>query len=120
MEEKVEYSSTIGDDYIEYKVTKSCSQFEFFIPKHEFDLYIVHNNHKRCGLDVKEEILSRDDLWESEEAKQRAVETNEMWTMIWGVVNSVNRKIEDKSIAAPTLNELLFFYYKNKDKIRNA
>jgi len=76
-------------------------------PEHACSLQLTHNDH----LDVYETAetwlvhANRDELydWKNEEQKQRAIETNEIWTLHW----YPNTPIGFNSVAAPTLQELL-------------
>lgn len=73
------------------------------LPKHECQLSIVHNEHK-SNYETVEQWLEDDFFqWDSEEAKQRAIETDEVWTIQW----YPNTPIGSHAIAAPTLEEAL-------------
>ncbi|WP_020474177.1 hypothetical protein [Zavarzinella formosa] len=57
-------------------------------PKHAASLHLEHNTHKAYYLTVKQSIEQhdhgfRDDDWVSEEQKQKAISTNECWTLQW-------------------------------------
>jgi len=57
-------------------------------PRHEASLHLTHNDHKSCYLTVAQAVESgdhgyKDDDWVSEEQKQKAIETNECWTLHW-------------------------------------
>lgn len=56
-------------------------------PKHEASLHLTHNQHKAYYRTVAEAIDDGDhgyvDDWVSEEQKQKAIETNECWTLQW-------------------------------------
>ena len=57
-------------------------------PKHEASLHLTHNQHKAYYKTVAEEIADdghgyRDYCWVSEEQKQKAIETNECWSLQW-------------------------------------
>jgi len=58
------------------------------LPAHKASLDIHHNNHLSCYLTVQEAIDDeweefKEDVWVSEEEKQRAIETNECWSLQW-------------------------------------
>lgn len=76
------------------------------LPKHECGLYLEHNPHK----DVYEtlEAFYLGDRWPSfvsEEAKQRSIDTNEIWTLRWYPLTPVGFYL----VAAPSLEECLQF-----------
>jgi hypothetical protein len=57
-------------------------------PKHEAALWLTHNQHKNYYQTVKESIAQeehgyQDDCWISDEQKQKAIDTNECWTIQW-------------------------------------
>lgn len=57
-------------------------------PRHAASLHLTHNNHKSCYQTVAESIEQgdhgySDDCWVSEEQKQKAIDTNECWTLQW-------------------------------------
>lgn len=57
-------------------------------PKHEASLHLEHNPHKAYYLTVQQSINDgdhgfRDDCWVSEEQKQKAIATNDCWTLQW-------------------------------------
>lgn len=55
-------------------------------PKHEASLHLTHNDHKSYYLTVKQAIEQEDhgySDWVSEEEKQKAIETNDCWTLQW-------------------------------------
>lgn len=57
-------------------------------PKHEASLHLTHNDHKSYYMTV-EQCIQEDyhgyskDSWTSEEQKQKAIKTNECWTLQW-------------------------------------
>lgn len=78
------------------------------LPEHKCGLYITHNEHKNYYLSVEEYIA--DDIsqrcdWLNEEAKAKAIATNEVWTLQW----YPNTPVGFNCVAAPTLEELLDF-----------
>lgn len=57
-------------------------------PSHAIALYLTHNEHKTCYATVRDEINNErhgytDDCWISPEQRQKAIESNECWTMQW-------------------------------------
>lgn len=55
-------------------------------PKHEVSLHLTHNEHKSYYRTVAEAIADDDhgyNDWVSEDQKQKAIETNECWTLQW-------------------------------------
>lgn len=57
-------------------------------PRHDASLSLTHNQHKDYYLTVAQSIAERehgytDDCWVSDEQKQKAVATNECWTLQW-------------------------------------
>lgn len=70
-------------------------------------MYVSHNEHKDYHQSVAE--WAEDDpggsrfQWENDEAKQRAIETGEAWTMQW----YPETPIGFYAVAAPTFEELI-------------
>lgn len=57
-------------------------------PRHEASLSLTHNEHKSYYRTVAESIDDgdfgyKDDDWVSEEQKQKAIATNECWSLQW-------------------------------------
>ena len=57
-------------------------------PKHEASLHLTHNEHKSYYRTVAQSIEDDDhgyqgDCWVSPEQKQKAIDTNECWTLQW-------------------------------------
>ena len=57
-------------------------------PKHEASLHLTHNEHKACYMTVQQSIDAGDHgyaagSWISEEQKQKAIASNECWTLQW-------------------------------------
>lgn len=80
------------------------------LPRH-ISLTIEHNDHRTNFESVEIYLLTRGDHgpdFESEEAKQRSIETNDLWTIQW-FPDTPNGSIY---LAAPTLDELLVFALK--------
>ena len=73
-------------------------------PRHEAGLSLNHNDHKNIYQPAAEWIAENDWCdWKDEDAKQRAVATNEIWTLQW----YPNTPVGFIALAAPTLQELL-------------
>jgi hypothetical protein len=80
------------------------------LPSHPYGLTLNHNDHKSDYLTVADLVADWEEQscapdWPSEEAKERAVATNEIWTLRWYPYTPVGQLY----IAAPTLEELLTF-----------
>lgn len=75
------------------------------LPDHKCALYLGHNDHRNVYETVEQWLDDRDDLygWPSAEAMQRAIATDEVWTLQW----YPDTPIGFHAIAAPTLGELL-------------
>lgn len=80
------------------------------LPEHKCGLYLKHNQHRDVyqsavdwckDNDADNGVAAYD--FASEEAKQRAIATDEIWTLQW----YPNTPICCHMIAAPTLDELL-------------
>lgn len=57
-------------------------------PPHKASLTLTHNGHLDVYATVADEIRDeghgyRDEDWVSEEQKQKAIDTNECWTLQW-------------------------------------
>lgn len=57
-------------------------------PKHEASMCLTHNEHKAYYRTVDEAIREEDhgythDCWVSPEQRQKAIDTNECWTLQW-------------------------------------
>ena len=82
------------------------------LPEHKCGLTLEHNDCRNVYMTVRKMIeewqdTTMEDLyqWESDEHKQRAIDTNEIWTLQWYPDNPVGFF----AIAAPTLDELLAY-----------
>lgn len=82
------------------------------LPRHKAGLKIEHNPHHADYVTVAGWIEARhlisDDSepdWPSPEARQRAIDTNDVWVMLWYPDTLVGHM----EAAAPTLAELLAF-----------
>ena len=79
------------------------------LPKHEAGLSIHHNDHKTCYqtvLQLSEEQTSDD--WISDEEWATAIETNEMWELMW----YQNTPVAYRHVRASSLQAILD-YFKN-------
>lgn len=57
-------------------------------PKHEASLYLTHNEHKSNYQTVQKAIDAgdhgyEDDCWVSPEQRQKAIDTNDCWSLQW-------------------------------------
>lgn len=76
------------------------------LPAHDCELTLTHNSHKsyyETAAQWLESLSAEMYDWKDEDAKRRAIETNEIWTLQW----YPNTPIGFHSVAAPTLRELL-------------
>ena len=73
-------------------------------PKHNCGLHLNHNDHKNVYEKAEQWIVDNDWCdWENEEAKQRAIDTDEIWTLQW----YPDTPVGFCALAAPTFEELL-------------
>lgn len=83
------------------------------LPKHEGELILSHNEHKSNYQTVKQEIeedlVQVNDRWISEEEKQKAIETNELWCLQWYPHTPVGFHV----VYASQLLPLIDYVYKN-------
>lgn len=78
------------------------------LPEHARGLTLEHNIHKNYYQTVVEHLADLNgDLydWPSDEEKQRAIDTNELWTLQW----YPKTPIGFNAVAAATLEALLEF-----------
>jgi hypothetical protein len=77
------------------------------LPKHECGLYLTHNEHRDYYETPEEWIAANSNRldWESEEHKQRAIDTDQVWVLHW----YPNTPVGFNCVAAPTIEELLAF-----------
>ena len=79
-------------------------------PKHECSLTLQHNAHKDYYQTVADYIEGNEwFVWISDEAKQQALDTNEIWTLHWYPATPIG----SYAMAAATLQELLDFVNSN-------
>lgn len=74
------------------------------LPKHKCALHLEHNVH-RSVYETVEQWCQENEIfeWKDEESKQRAIATDEVWTLQWYPETPVGFC----AVAAPTLEELL-------------
>lgn len=74
-------------------------------PKHTASMHITHNDHKSNYQSLDEYLTDNSELFtlESEEARARAVATDEIWVLQWYPDSPVGFCI----VAAPTFEEAL-------------
>ena len=74
------------------------------IPEQKSGSSFKHNEHQFAYKDLRQWIADNDlYVWENNEAKQRAINSNEMWTLFRYPTNLV----AETAKAAPTFDELL-------------
>jgi len=105
----------VANEPIEIKdCTANCSEsikaVVMCFPTHKTSMTIQHNDHKSVYISVSDWI-KEDDMcdWESEEEKQRAIDSDELWTIQWYPKTPVSFC----AVAASTLESALAFI--NKD-----
>lgn len=79
-------------------------------PAHKAGLIMEHNPHLNVYESASEWIRNQEERgcsaeWKCEEAKGRAIATNEIWTLQWYPETPIGFNI----VAAPTFEELLDF-----------
>lgn len=73
-------------------------------PAHKAGMTLEHNDHKNVYEKASDWIADNEWCeWESESAKQQAIETDEIWTLRWYPETPVGFC----AVAAPTLPDLL-------------
>lgn len=73
-------------------------------PAHKAGLSLEHNQHKNAYENAEQWIADNEWCdWESEESKQKAIDTNEIWTLQW----YPDTPVGFYAVAAPTLDDLL-------------
>lgn len=86
----------------------ACSALLALLPKHKYGLFLTHNEHRdyyEKADDYIREGCERpaQTVWKDDEAKQRAIATDEIWELQW----YPDTPIGFYHVAAPTLHELL-------------
>lgn len=79
-------------------------------PSHKCGLYLEHNRHRDLYQTARDWITEEETRevfpdWKDEAAKQKAIDTDEVWTLQW----YPNTPIGFNFVAAPTLEELLAY-----------
>lgn len=79
-------------------------------PEHKCGLFLKHNVHRDYYQSAADWCKEQDERgeggmyeWESDEAKARAIATDEIWTLQW----YPNTPVGFNAVASPTLPELL-------------
>lgn len=78
------------------------------LPPHKCGLYLTHNEHRDVYEQLADWLEHRamggaEPDWESPEARQRAIDTDECWVLHW----CPNSPVGFNEVAAPTLEECL-------------
>ena len=74
------------------------------LPKHSRGLFLTHNEYTQEHQEPGEWIANQDVFeWKDDAAKQRAIDTREVWTLQWYPDTTVGFY----AVAAPTLDDLL-------------
>lgn len=82
------------------------------LPKHKASLHLQHNDHKNYYENLENWIRDNDWCdWENDEAKRRAIETDECWTLQWYPETPVGFC----AVAAPSLEECLALANRHAD-----
>lgn len=76
---------------------------KYILPEHKCSLTISHNQHRDYYQPIEEYIEESGDEFETEEAKRRSIETDEIWVIQW----YPNTPIGSYTVIAPTLEEAL-------------
>jgi hypothetical protein len=84
-------------------------------PEHKASMHLMHNDHLANYSTVKQAIENedhcyREECWISEEEKQKAIETNECWSLQWYPDTPVGFYIQ----SASNLEVLLNYIENNK------
>lgn len=66
-------------------ITKIVNAFEDLLPVHFGPLTIQHNPHLMDQMSVKNWIanLEEEPSWASDEERENAIKTNQMWSLVW-------------------------------------
>jgi hypothetical protein len=77
------------------------------LPPHKCGLYLTHNDHRTYFESAVEWLGNSSNTpgWESDAHRDRAIATDEIWTLQWYPETPVGFNL----VAAPTLEELLAF-----------
>ena len=79
-------------------------------PKHNFGLYLTHNEHRDCSMTAAEYLADCETRecaanWIDDTDKRRAIETDEIWELQWYPRTSISFY----RVAASSLDNLLAF-----------
>lgn len=90
-------------DAIERAIREAIS-----LPPHKAGLYLTHNEHKDYYETAEQWISARENReqmpdWSSPDARQRCIDTNEVWVLHWYPTSPVGFE----HVAGPTLEEVL-------------
>lgn len=82
------------------------SDWSYLFPAHKCGMHLGHNEHKNI-YETAEQWIGDNTWcdWENEEAKQRDIEIDEIWTLQW----YPNTPVGFYALAAPTRPELLAY-----------
>lgn len=110
-----EYAVPDGERYgvtVEADTDDTATALEAIIPAHKAGASIDHNEHLCVYQTVAQHVENHPDLndWASDEAREAAIATNEMWVLRW----YPDTPVGFCSIAAPTLAQLLAFASKDR------
>jgi hypothetical protein len=72
-------------------------------PEHKCGLYLTHNEHRDVYEPLEDSLRESIAIWESDEAKQRAIDSDECWELQWYPETGLSFYC----VAAPTLEECL-------------
>jgi hypothetical protein len=75
------------------------------LPKHKCGLYLEHNAHRDVYEKADAYLADSQYGFKSDADKERAIETDEIWTLQW----YPHTPVGFHAVAAPTLDELLAF-----------
>ena len=83
-----------------------ANHFPAILPKHACGLYLQHNPHKDVYTKLESWLKDYDpEMYEfaSDDARQRCIDTDEIWTLQW----YPNTPVGFNAVAGSTLNECL-------------
>jgi hypothetical protein len=96
--------SNADRDTVDVSAASACYA-EF--PPHNCGLYLEHNPNRDYSQSVAEWVAENNDrelfVWKDDASRDRAIETNELWTLQWYPFTSIGFN----AVAAPTLQDLL-------------
>lgn len=73
------------------------------LPDHKCGLFLTHNEHRNYYESAEKFIVDRELVFADEDAKARAIATDEIWELQW----YPDTPIGSYTVAAPTLDEVL-------------